>query len=147
MTRRELEIATYNDRFHAREAEQKADDLGYAIELLLNDRFKPFYSGITTDNGAHEFLIGIVQNVPISDISRIRRGEPQTESRRIILWKTKFGLAECIGSAYHETEFRSLPAKLDGQACELRGLLEQAIQTLPVQTTESPGLKGPQLVY
>jgi hypothetical protein len=51
MTRREREIAAYNQRFLANEAEQKAEDLGYAIELLLNDKFKIFHTAITSDKG------------------------------------------------------------------------------------------------
>jgi hypothetical protein len=83
MTRREREIAAYNQRFLAKEAEQKAEDLGYAIELLLNDKFKIFHTAITCDKGVHEFLMGIARNVPINDPSRLVRGS-QTESRRII---------------------------------------------------------------
>ena len=128
MTRRELEIAAYNQRFLAKEAEQKAEDLGYAIELLLNDKFMLFHTAITSDKGVHQFLMGIARNVPINDISRLVRGGSQTENRRIILWKTTFEPYELIGSAYHEIEFRSLAVKLDGQAPELKELLRRAIQ-------------------
>jgi hypothetical protein len=137
MTRRELKITPYNQGFLAKEAEQKAEDLGYAIELLLKDKFKLFHTAITSDKGVHEFLMGIARNVPINDISRLVRGGSQTENRRIILWKTTFEPHELIGSAYHEIEFRSLPAKLDGQAPELKELLQKAIQKLPTETLPS----------
>jgi hypothetical protein len=144
MTRREREIAAYNQRFLANEAEQKAEDLGYAIELLLNDKFKIFHTAITSEKGVHEFLMGIARNVPINDPSRLVRGS-QTESRRIILWRTTFEPHELIGSAYHEREFRSLPAKLDGQAPELKELLQKAIQKLPTETLP-PDVPGPRLI-
>jgi hypothetical protein len=58
----------------AEEAEQKVEDLGYALELLLNDKFELFYAATTSDNGTHEFLTGIARNVPINDIFRsVRR--------------------------------------------------------------------------
>ena len=73
MTRRELEITAHHQRVLAKEAEQKAEDLGYAIELLLNDKFNLFHTAMTSDKGVHQFLMGIARNVPISDISRLVR--------------------------------------------------------------------------
>ena len=134
MTRRELEIEAYNQKLFAKEAEQKADDAGYALELLLNDRFKLFHAATTSDKGAHEFLVGVAKNVPINDIFRSARAGSQTEDRRIILWKTTFGPGELIGSAYYEGEFRSLPNKLGNQALELKGLLLDAIRKLAAET-------------
>ena len=52
MTRRELEIEAYSQKLFAEEAEQKAEDLGYALELLLNDRFKLFYAATTSHPGS-----------------------------------------------------------------------------------------------
>jgi hypothetical protein len=130
MTRRELEIEAYNQKLLAQEAEQKADDAGYALELLLNDRFKLFHTATTSDKGAHEFLMGIAKNVPINDFFTSVMARSQTEDRRIILWKTTFAPCEVIGSAYHEREFRSLPNKLNDQAPELKELLQEAIKKL-----------------
>jgi hypothetical protein len=130
MTRRELEIEAYSQKLFAKEAEQKAEDVGYALELLLNQRFKLFHTATTSDKGTHEFLMGIARNVPINDIFRSVMARSQTEDRRIILWKTTFGPGELIGSAYHEREFRSLPTKLADQAPELRELLQEAIRKL-----------------
>jgi hypothetical protein len=33
------------------------EDIGQALELLLNERFKLFHTAITSDRGTHEFLI------------------------------------------------------------------------------------------
>jgi hypothetical protein len=145
MTRRELEIEAYSQKLFAEEAEQKAEDLGYALELLLNDRFKLFHTATTSDKSTHEFLMGIARNIPINDIFRSVKASSQTEDRRIILWKTAFGPGELIGSAYHEIEFSSLPAKLDGQVPELKELLQKAIQKLPTGTLP-PDVPGPRLI-
>jgi len=132
MTRRELEPEGYRQRLFAHEAQQRADDAGRALELLLNDQFEPFYTITTSDNGKHEFLFGIAKHVPIDDILGLLMTGSRTEDRRIILWKTTFGSCEVIASAYHEREFKSLPKKLDGQAPELKKLLLEAIERLAV---------------
>ena len=132
MNRRELELEGYRQRLFAHEAQQKADDVGRALELLLNDQFEPFYTNTTSDNGKHEFLFGIAKHVPIDDILGLLRTGSRTEDRRIILWKTTFGSCEVIASAYHDGEFKSLPKKLDGQAPELKKPLLEAIERLSV---------------
>jgi hypothetical protein len=145
MTRRGLEIEAHRQKLLAEEAEQKAEDVGYALELLLNNRFKLFHTATTSDKGTHEFLMGIARNAPINDIFRSAKAGSQTEDRRIILWKTTFGLGELIGSAYHEREFRSLPNKLDDQAPELKELLQEAIRKL-FSETSPPDVPGPRLI-
>jgi hypothetical protein len=144
-TRRELEIEAYSQKLFAEEAEQKAEDVGHALELLLNDRFKLFHTVTTSDGGTHEFLMGIARNVPINDIFRSVTARSQTEDRRIILWKTTFRSCELIGSAYHEMEFRSLPDKLNDQAPELKELLQEAIGKLSTEAS-APDTPGPRLV-
>ena len=145
MTRRELEIEAYNQKIFAKEAEQKAEDAGYALELLLNDRFKLFHTATTADRGTHEFLMGIARNVPINDIFRSMKARCQTEDRRIILWKTTFIPHELVASTYHESEFRSLPNKLDSKAPELKELLQQVIRKLSDEKAP-PNTPGPRLV-
>jgi hypothetical protein len=145
MTRRELKIEAYSQKLFAKEAEQKAEDVGYALELLLNQRFKLFHTATTSDKGTHEFLIGIARNVPINDIFRAAMASSQTEDRKIILWKTTFGPGELIGSAYHENEFKSLPNKLADQASELQGLLQEAIRKLSIETSP-PDVPEPRLI-
>jgi hypothetical protein len=73
-TKRELEIEAYSQKLFAEGAEQKAEDVGHALELLLNDRFKPFRTAITSDRGTHEFLMGSARNVPINNIFRSVEG-------------------------------------------------------------------------
>ncbi len=145
MTRRDLEIEAHSQKLVAKEAEQKAEDAGYALELLLNNRFKLFHTATTSDRAAHEFLMGIASNVPINDIFRSVMARSQTEDRRIILWKTTFSPSELVASAYHESEFKSLPNKLDGQALELKELLQQAIRKLSDETAP-PNVPGLRLV-
>jgi hypothetical protein len=55
MTRRELEIEAYSQKHFAEEAEQKAEDVGYALELLLNQRFRLFHTATTSDRGKTNF--------------------------------------------------------------------------------------------
>ena len=127
-TRRELEIEMYNS---IQKAEQKADDAGYALELLLNNGFNLFYSDTTSDDEKHEFLVGVARDIPIDDISRLKWKGPQTEDRRIILWKTTFDSGYVVGSAYYDSEFKSLPGKIEGHSPKLQNLLLEAIQHLP----------------
>jgi hypothetical protein len=130
-TRRELEIEAYSQRLYALEAQQKAEDVGYALEMLLNDRLQLFYTTSTADNTKHEFLFGIAKNAPIDDIPGVLKTGDTREDRRIILWKTTFETGYVVGSAYHDREFKSSPGKLDGQSPELKKLLLEAIQKLP----------------
>ncbi len=130
-TRRELEIEAYSQRLYALEAQQKAEDVGYALEMLLNDRLQLFYTTFTADNTKHEFLFGIAKNAPVDDIPGVLKTGDTREDRRIILWKTTFETGYVVGSAYHDREFKSSPGKLDGQSPELKKLLLEAIQKLP----------------
>jgi hypothetical protein len=130
-TRRELEIEAYSQRLYALEAQQKAEDVGYALEMLLNDRLQLFYTTSTADNTKHEFLFGIAKNAPVDDIPGVLKTGDTREDRRIILWKTTFETGYVVGSAYHDSEFKSSPGKLDGQSPELKKLLSEAIQKLP----------------
>lgn len=130
-TRRELEIEVYSQRLYALEAQQKAEDVGYALEMLLNNRLQLFYTSSTADNTKHEFLFGIAKNAPVDDIPGVLKTGDKREDRRIILWKTTFETGYVVGSAYHEREFKSSPGKLDGQSPALKKLLLEAIQQLP----------------
>ena len=131
-TRRELEIEAYSQRLYALEAQQKAEDVGYALEMLLNNRLQLFYTSSTSSNNAeHEFLFGIAKNAPVDDIPGVLKTGDKREDRRIILWKTTFETGYVVGSAYHDREFKSSPGKLDGQSLELKNLLLEAIQQLP----------------
>jgi hypothetical protein len=82
-TKRDLEVAAHNQMFRAQRAEQKAADTSHALNLLLNGSFTVLHSGMTQDGAVHEFLLGIVRNVPVT--SQIGRPVPagQTENRRM----------------------------------------------------------------
>jgi hypothetical protein len=134
-TRRELEIEAYSQRLYALEAQQKSEDVGYALEMLLNNRLKLFYTSTTSNNSKHEFLFGIAKNAPVDDIPGVLKTGDTREDRRIILWKTTFESGYVVGSAYHDREFKSSPGKFDGQAPELKKLLLEAIQKLPEVTS------------
>jgi hypothetical protein len=130
-TRRELEIEAYSQRLYALEAQQKAEDVGYALEMLLNSRLQLFYTCTIPNKAKHEFLFGIAKNAPVDDIPGVLKTGDTKEDRRIILWKTTFETGYVVGSAYHDREFKSSPGKLDGQSPELKKLLLEAIQQLP----------------
>jgi hypothetical protein len=143
MTRRELEIEAYSQKVFAEQAEQKAEDVGGALNLLLNGGFRTFHRTTTRDTAVHEFMVGIAKNVPVSDIFQWLRSGSQTEDRRIILWKTTLGPGDLHGSAYHEDEFRSLVHK--APLPELRELLEEAISKLSAETSP-PDAPRPRLI-
>jgi hypothetical protein len=130
-TRRELEIEAYSQRLYALEAQQKAEDVGYALEMLLNNRLQLFYTTSTADNTKHEFLFGVAMNAPVDDIPGVLKTGATRENRRIILWKTTFESGYVVGSAYHDSEFKASPRKLAEQAPDLQRLLLEAIQNLP----------------
>lgn len=69
--RRELEMEAYSQRLYALEAQQKAEEVGYALEMLLNNRLMSFYTNTTSNNAKHEFLFGIVKNVPVDNIPEV----------------------------------------------------------------------------
>ena len=54
-----LEMVAYDQMVLAREAEQKAEDLGDALDLLLNGGFERFHTARTSDGATHEFLSGL----------------------------------------------------------------------------------------
>jgi hypothetical protein len=143
MTRRELEIEAYSQKVFAEQAEQKAEDVGGALNLLLNGGFRTFHTTTTRDTAVHEFMVGIAKNVPVSDIFRWLWPSSQTEDRRIILWKTTLGSGDLHGSAYHEDEFRYLVHK--APLPELKELLEEAISKLSAETSP-PDARGPRLI-
>jgi hypothetical protein len=130
-TRRELEIEANSQRIYAHEAQQKAEDVGYALEMVLNNRVKLFYTNTTSNNSKHEFLFGIAKNAPVDDIPGVLKTGDTREDRRIIIWKTTLESGYVIGSAYHDREFKSSPEKFDGQDTEVKKLLLEAIQQLP----------------
>ena len=85
-TRRELEIEAHSQRLYALEAQQKAEDVGYALEMLLNNRLMSFYTSTTSSNNAkHEFLFGITKNAPVDDIPGVLKTGDTREDRRMSL--------------------------------------------------------------
>ena len=95
VTKRELEVAAHNHMFRAQRAEQKAADTSHALNLLLNGSFHALHTGLTEDGAVHEFLLGVVRNVPVTKQFGWPVPAGQTENRRIILWKTTFEPREC----------------------------------------------------
>jgi len=144
VTKKGLEIAAQNQMFRAQRAEQKATDTSHALNLLLNGSFDGLHTGLTEDGAVHEFLIGVVRNVPVA--SQIGWPVPagQTENRRIILWKTTFEPRGVYATVYHETEFRALPNQLDAESAYLEALLKEVIDRIPAQ---APYLVKPKSLY
>jgi hypothetical protein len=137
MTKRELEIRVYNQRVATRQAEQKAADVGYALDLFLNGKFRRFHKTITSDGATQEFLLGIATDALVTDPMHWLFTRSQTEDRRIVFWKTTWESGEQHASAYHESEFRLLPEKLRDESPELKKLLQEANEKLPIETEPS----------
>jgi hypothetical protein len=115
----------------AEKAEQRAKNTQHALNLLLNFGFERFHVALTSDGAVHSFELGIVRNPPEPDgidLPSISKGE---RSRRIVLWRTTFPQGHLYASALHESEFRSLP-KHSEQGSELRNLLDQAVEVIPM---------------
>jgi hypothetical protein len=126
---RDLERAAQVQLVRAQRAEEKAEDTQHALNLLLNPGFERFHVALTSDGAVHCFELGIVRNPPepewITDQKRAR-------GRRIVLWRTTFPQGHLYASAFHESEFRSLP-KHSARGSELRNLLDQAIEQIPTR--------------
>ncbi len=143
-TKRDLEVAAHNQMFRAQRAEQKAADTSHALNLLLNGSFTILHTGLTLDGAVHEFLLGIVRNVPVS--SQIGWPVPagQTENRRIILWKTAFEPRGVYATVYHEPDFQALSNQLDAETAYLEAMIKEVVDKIP---PEAPYLIEPKSPY
>jgi hypothetical protein len=129
---RDLEHAAQVQFVRAQKAEQKAEDIQHALNLMLNLGFERFHTALTTDGAVHEFELGTVRNLPTPDeIDWPATPKRTTHNRRIILWRTMFPGRHQYASAFHDAEFRSLPKHLESGS-ELRNLLEAAIEKIPI---------------
>jgi len=131
---RDLEHAAQLQFVRAQKAEQKAEDIQHALNLMLNLGFERFHMALTMDGAVHEFEMGTVRNLPMPDESDWPATPKRTtRDRRIVLWRTMFPGRHQYASAFHDAEFRSLPKHLESGS-ELRNLLEAAIQKIPMGT-------------
>jgi hypothetical protein len=117
----------------AQKADQKAEDIQHALNLMLNLGFERFDRARTMDGAVHEFELGTVRNLPASDVIDSPVPPKRTRNRRIVLWRTMFPGRHHYASVFHDAEFRSLPKHLD-TGSELRNLLEAAIEKIRIST-------------
>lgn len=117
----------------AEKAEQQAEDIHHALNLLLNSGFERFHMGLTADGAVHYFELGTVRDVPVADWQGLPIKANGTRTRRIILWRTMFSQGHFYASAFHEPKFRTLPGNLE-PGSGLRNLLEHAIEMIPTAT-------------
>jgi hypothetical protein len=127
---RDLEHAAQVQFVRAQKAEQKAEDIQHALNLMLNLGFERFHTARTMDGAVHEFELGSVRNLPTPD-EIDWPAIPKRTTRRIVLWRTMFPGRHQYASAFHDAEFRSLPKHLE-TGSELRNLLEAAIEKIPI---------------
>jgi hypothetical protein len=125
---RDLEHATQLQFVRAQKAEQKAEGIQHALNLMLNLGFERFHRAMTTDGAVHEFQVGTVRNLPTPDESDWPATPKRTNrDRRIILWRTMFPGTHQYASAFHDAEFRSLPKHLESGS-ELRILSKRRLR-------------------
>ena len=117
--------------FRAQKAEQKAEDIQHALNLMLNLGFERFHTALTIDGAVHEFELGTVRNLPAPDEIHWPVIPKRTRNRRIVLWRTMFPGRHHYASVFNDAEFRSLPKHLE-TGSELRNLLEAAIERIPM---------------
>jgi hypothetical protein len=65
---RNLEHAAQVQFVRAEKAEHKAEDIHHTLNLMLNLGFERFLAALTMDGAVHEFELGIVRNLPASDV-------------------------------------------------------------------------------
>src|SRR6201987_5977296 len=127
---RDLEHAAQLQFVRAQKAEQKAEDIQHALNLMLNLGFERFHTARTMDGAVHEFELGTVRNLPASDETEPRLIFLNRRTRRIVLWRAGFQKGPFSASAFHELEFRGLPKNLEATT-ELRKVVENAIERIP----------------
>jgi hypothetical protein len=131
--------------FRAQRAEQKASDTTHTLNLLLNGSFNTLHTGLTEDGAVHEFLLGVVRNVPVTNQSGWPVPAGQTENRRIILWKTTFEPRGVYATVYHEPDFRALSNQLDAEAAYMEALIKEVIDKIPAEALYLVEPKSPYL--
>ena len=88
---RDLEHAAQLQFVRAQKAEQKAEDIQHALNLMLNLGFERFHMALTMDGAVHEFELGTVRNLPMPDKGDWSATPMRTtRDRRIVLWRTMF---------------------------------------------------------
>jgi hypothetical protein len=128
---RDLEHAAQVQFVRAQKAEQKAEDIQHALNLILNLGFERFHTAQTMDGAVHEFEVGTVRNFPAAGEIDWSITPNRTRNRRIVLWRTMFPGRHHYASVFQDAEFRSLPKHLE-TGSELRNLLEAAIEKIPI---------------
>jgi len=128
---RDLEHAAQIQFVRAQKAEQKAEDIQHALNLMLNLGFERFHTALTMDGAVHEFDLGTVRNLPAPDEIDWSVTPKRIRSRRIVLWRTRFPGRHQYASVFQDAEFRSLPKHLE-TGSELKNLLEAAIEKIPI---------------
>ena len=128
---REIEHAAQVQFVRAQKAEQKAEDIQHALNLVLNLGLERFHTSRTMDGAVHEFELGTVRNLPTSGVIDSPVPPKKTRNRRIVLWRTVFPEGHHYASVFNDSEFRSLPKYLEAGS-ELRDLLEAAIDKIPM---------------
>jgi hypothetical protein len=94
----------------AQKAEQKAEDIQPALNLVLKFGFERFLMAATADGAVHTFELGIVRDLPAPERVDLPHVPKSARKRRIVLWRTTFPQGHLYASAFHEPEFRSLPS-------------------------------------
>lgn len=128
---RNLERAAQVQFVRAQKAEQKAEGIQHALNLMLNLGFERFHTALTMDGAVHEFELGTARNRPASKVIDEPVTPKRTRNRRIVLWRTMFPGRHQYASVFQEVDFRSLPKHLV-PGSELRNLLEAAIERIPI---------------
>ena len=137
---RDLEHAAQVQFVRAQKAEQKAEDIQHALNLMLNLGFERFHRALTTDGGVHEFELGTVRNLPLPDEIACRSPEENTQPANRALENHVPGRHH-HASVFQDAEFRSLPKHLETES-EVRNILEAAIEKIPIGRP-SPVQGGP----
>jgi hypothetical protein len=127
---RDLEHAAQVQFVRAQKAEQKAEDIQHALNLMLDLGFERFHTALTMDGAVHEFELGTVRNLPASDAIDWPVALKRTQTRRIVLWRTRFPQGHVYATAFHEAEFRGLPNYVEAGS-ELRVVVGEAIERVP----------------
>src|ERR1700756_3157821 len=95
---RDLEHAAQLHFIRAEKAEQKAEDIQHALNLMLNFGFERFHTSLTEDGAVHEFDLGVVRKLsapegfdlpPVPKVSAVMR---QTHPEALSIFRDSYAL-------------------------------------------------------
>jgi hypothetical protein len=116
ISKRDVEIAALRWKNIAESAQTRVEELGHAMNSLVNDAVVWFAHQTTSDGARHVFGIGVAFDLPIKNPTP----PAEVENLPLIFWKTTWPGGQKFLSADRPTGFQALKAAVMGQGEDLQ---------------------------